>query len=159
MDHHGGLHRPLLDYGAVLGQVAKQNGDTAVLTERIVQVTDNLSIRLTGGVNPLTHRSVDCEQVTVNQPAFVQLLQHGLDTAHLIEVSDKDLASRVQLADLGGLPPDVVDLPQIDGASGGMGNGRDVQNRVGRTADGHIGPQGVFKRLGSQDIQRPDVFL
>ena len=91
VDHHGGGDGPLFDHCAVGGEVAEQDRQAAVGTERIVQMPDDLPVRLSRRVNPFPYRPRYRQSVAMDQATPIELLEHRLDAAHAGEIGDKHL--------------------------------------------------------------------
>ena len=157
MLHHFGGNRALLDHRAVGGDVALQYGDAAVFAEGVFQPADDLAVRVGRGADPVGHGAENGLAVGVELTAARQLLHHGGNAAYLIQVGDKHLAGRVQLAQLRRVAADAVNIGNIELYAALIGDGGQVQHRVGGAAERHFGAEGVLKGFFRQNVARAQI--
>ena len=141
---HFRRHGAALDHAAVGGQVAPQNLQTAGLAVGVVDGTDGLLVQDMGALDVLTQRLAgDGGHIQIQQALLGQLGLHRRNAAGLVQVGHVGGTGRGQMAEVGGLGTDLVEDLQIQRHARLMGDGQQVQHRVGGAAQGHVAGQGV----------------
>src|SRR5205814_9712627 len=83
------------------------------------------------------------EAVAVQQTLVQQGFHDHWHAADLVEVDHVELAVRLHVGDVGDLPADPVEVLQREIDTRLVGDGQQVQHRVGGSADGHGDGDGV----------------
>ena len=141
---HFGRNGAALDHAAVRGDVAPQNLQAAGLGVGVVDGADSLVVHDMGTRDVLAQGLAgDSGHIQVQQVSLSQLGLHRRDAACFVQVGHMGGARRGQMAEVRRLGADFVEEVQVDGAACLLGNGQQVQHRVGRAAQRHIAGQGV----------------
>ena len=158
--HHFGRNCRALDDTAVLGNVAPQDGDAAGLRIRMLERTDDLGILIDDALKVLPNRLAGRrDERQIEQVALGQLLHDGRHTACHIEFRNVVRASRRQVTDIGHLGRQFVEQFEVKRDPCLVRDGQQVQDGVGRAANGHLAGQRIAERLGRQDIARLDILF
>ena len=158
MDEHFRRNGASLDDTAVRSQVAVQDGDAAGLREGVVHVADDFVVGLEDTFEVLLQGLAGAgHDVGVDETGLRQLLQDGMDAAGLIEVLHVSGTGRSQMADIRRVLGDLVDLAKVHLHVDLVRDGGQVQDRVGRAAEGHVGGDGIPDGIFGQDVSGPDV--
>src|SRR5215469_452306 len=168
-------HRESLDHGAAWRKVAVEDGHTAVHSEWIRARPDNfilIDLKIVQVAAPfgkeeralLDLLEVLAERLAGNGEAVqmeqVSQFEHdGRDTTGIPEVLDRIPAGRLDVGQHRDPPVDAVEV--IDGYLNPSlpGDRRDVEQCVGRPADGGVQDHGILERFTGQDGAWPDVPL
>ena len=95
----------------------------------------------------------------VEEAALRQLLHNGRNAARHVKLLDMVRTCRGEVADVRHLAGELVERFELERYARLVGDSQQVQNRVGRAADGHFAAQRVAERLGCQDVARLDVLF
>jgi len=155
--HHLGADSGLLDDGSLGGEVALEDGDASLVVEGVVQGPDDLGVLDGGMVCDL----VDGETVGSGEVDELSLehLEDRRDPASAVQVLDGVGACGPEAGDVRGVPGDLVEVVESDGASELLGDGGQVEGRVGGSSDGHVHADGVAERVAGDDVAGLDVLL
>ena len=158
--HHGRDHRRLLDDAAVRRDVAEQNRQAAFGVMRGLQGPDDGAVRSLGAADVLAYGLAgDRQAFQVDQFRPGQLLEDGADAAGAVQILDVVRPGRAEGAEMRRHPADLVEQLEVDGNAGLMGQGRQVEHRIGGAAQGHVHRQGVSEGLFGQNLVRGDLLL
>ena len=160
MLHHFRCNCALLDGTAFLGNVAPQNCNAAGLHVRIVNRTDNLRIGVIAVCDVLADLLAgSSDLIQLDQILFGQLIHNCIDAACLIQLLNVGTACRCQMAQVRRAGRNLVQLIQIQLQTCLMCDGKQMKNRIGRTAQCHFTFQCVVDGLFGDDITRLDVLF
>ena len=159
MAAHFGSDDRLLDDRAVGRQVTKEEGEAADGRIGGSERPDDVYIAHLDGGEVLGQRAAgDGAGVPVEQAAVEQPAHDAGDAAGAIEVLDVMTADgRAQAAEVGRGSTEGVEAGELDGDAGFVGDGEEVEDRVGGAAEGHVDAKGVPKGGGGEDLARPEV--
>ena len=144
-----------LDNAAVRGNVAPQDLQTAGLRVGVLDGTDGLFVQDMGTLDILAKGLAgDGGHVQVQQALLGQLRLYCRDAARCVQIRHVGGACRCQMAQVGGLGADLVEQLQVDGHTGLVGDGQQVQHRVGGAAQRHITGQCVADGALVDDLAR-----
>ncbi len=150
--------RRLLEDGAARGDVAAQHGDAAVLVDGVVERPDHvLRPGLRRGFELLAEglagngHAVEVEQV-------LDLAQNDLKPAGLVEVVHVAAARRLDVDEHRGLVAHLVEGVEVDLDAQASRDGGEVDDAVGRSADGHQHAKGVLDGFRGDDLVRSQAF-
>ena len=99
----------------------------------------------------------DGERVAVHEPGVEQRLHEHGDAAVAVDVVHHVLAERLQVADVRNLVADAVEVVDGELDLGLVGDGEQVQDDVGRSAERHRHGDRVLERLLGQDVAGGDA--
>ena len=149
----------LLDHGAVGGQVAEEDSQPAGGGVGYIEGIDDRIVAHPGRADVLGQRAPGHgEHAGVQQAAFHQAEHHRRDAAGAVQVLDvMSPGRRAHTAQVRRAVAVVVQFSQGDLDAGLVGDGQQVQHRVGGTAQGHVHGEGVAEGGGGEDVQWPDI--
>ena len=160
VDHHLRRDGALLDHAAVRREVALEDGDAAGLAVGPVDRTDDLFVQVFSALQVFFHRFAGAgHHGSVEQVFLRQLLHHRVDAAGQVEVFHKGVPGGGQVAQVRGAGGDGVRFVQTDGDPGLVGDGRQMQHRVGGAAQGHVDRFGVAEGGFGHDVAGADVLF
>ena len=137
-------HGAALDHTAVRGNVAPQDLQTAVLRVGVVDGTDGLVVQDVCALDVLAQRLAgNGGHIQIQQALLGQLCLHGGDAACGVQVRHVGGAGRCQMAQVRGLGADLIEQLQVDGHTGLISDGQQVQHGVGGAAQRHIAGKSV----------------
>ena len=129
------------DFGhrAFLGQVAAQDDNVAAGFDRVVQRMDDLlalRIRL-NAFQRFRHRLAgDSQRIAVEQTFLQQHLHQGPNAADGDQFGHEILPARLEIGQHGNAAADAREVVEQEFDLGGVRDGEQMQNGVGRTAQG-----------------------
>ena len=97
--------------------------------------------------------------ILVQQARLAQFLEYDRHAARLEHILGDIGAAGAQRHEIGRVAEDVADIEQVKRNPGFVGNGRQMQARIGRPAGRSHHAGGIFQRLAGDDIPRPDVLF
>src|SRR5215831_17427444 len=163
------------DHGAFGGKVAVQDGHPTVHGEWIRARPDDLIlvdleiVQVTAPFSKEEWVLLDLLEVlaerlagngeTVQVEQVPQFEHDGRDAARVPEVLDRVPAGCLDVGQHRDPPVDAVEVVDGDLNPGLPGDRRDVEQRVGRPANGGMQDDGVLERFASQDGAWPEVLL
>ena len=151
--------RPAI-HDAARGQRAPQHDEAALRVHGRVERVDDHAVgarRVELG-EVLGHRAAGHrEDIAVEQPGLEQVLHHDGDAADPVEVGHVELAARLHVGDVGHAGGDAVEVVQIEGDPGLVGDGQQVEDGVGRAAEGVGDRDGVLERSLRHDLTGRDA--
>ncbi len=145
----------LLDHRTVGAEVAAQyrRGEPR-RHERIVEGPDHTAVD--GLLGMLADRAPgDRDGVGVQQRT--QLVQHCRDPAGVAEVFHQQLAGGLQVDEHRHVGGELVDVGELERNSGAPGDGDEVDDGVGRSADRGKDAYGVLEGLEGENVRQPHV--
>ena len=149
--HQPGVRRGLLDDGPARGQVAPQHRDGALGVDGIAECPDHVLLEAWTGPFDLFPEGPagDREGFQAQQrPEFAQQRDHP---SGLVEILHVVLARWLQIQQDRSFPPHLVQGLQIEVDAQAAGDGRQVDDPVGGTADGQEDPHGVLEGGRGED--------
>ena len=90
---------------------------------------------------------------------FADGLEDGRNAAGAVDIFHVILARGGDFTDMGDALGNFVEMLDAEGDARFDGQRQGVEDRVGRSAHGHIEGDGIFKRGAGEDVPRLDVFL
>ena len=160
MYQHFFRHGAGFNDGAVRGQVAFQDSDAAGSAVGFFAAVDY--------VRTADFRVFDqsADGLTGNglagfddEPFLCQFMHNRADAAGFVQVRHMMGAAGAQESQVGGLLGNFIEQFQGQLDAGFMGNGGEVQRRVGAAADSHVYGNGIFERIHGYDISREHLFF
>ena len=150
-----------LDYSAVGCQVAPQDGQSAGGAARLVDGgNDGVVVDGLGGFHVLLQGLAGHGHgVAVEQSGFQELFHDQGDAAVAAQVGHDVLSTRFHIDDVGGVLADAVKVFQGQVDARLIGDGHQVEDRVGGAAHGHGHGDGVLKGLLGHDVPGADVLF
>ena len=141
-------------------QRAPQHDEAALGVERRVERVDDDAVR-SGRVDlgqvlghgPAGHR----QHVAVQQAGVEQVLHHDGHAADAVEIGHVELAARLHVGDVGHAGRDAVEVVEVEGDPGLVGDGQQVEHGVGRAAERVGDRDGVLERRLRHDVPRGDA--
>ena len=160
MHHHLRCNSRTLNNTAVLSDVAPQNSDAAGLHIRILDRTDNFRIAVDYALQVLADRLAGAgDERQVEEITLGQFLHDGRNAACHVKLLNVMRACRSQMTDIRHLAGQLVQGFQLQRNTCFICDCQQMQNRVGRTADGHLAAQRIAECLRRQNVARLDVLL
>ncbi len=169
LEHHGpapvleqlGRGGRGLEHRAARRQVAAQDADAAIRDQRVVQRADHLVVVL-GRVAHVVPQApaVHGERFRVGQQAVLaQAAQHGGQAARVVELFHQEAARGLQVHQGGRAAPDAGPVLQVELHADAAGDRLQVDDGIGRAADGGIGADGVLEGFSRQDLREREPFV
>ena len=157
---HLGGHGAALDDAAIGGDVAPQDLQTAGLRIGSIDGTDGLVVQDVSALDVLAEGLAgDGGDIQVQQALLGQLGLHGGDAACGVQIRHVGGTGRGQMAQVGGLGADLIEQLQVDGHTGLISDGQQVQHGVGGAAQRHIAGQSVADGALVDDLACGDALL
>ncbi|CAN4018777.1 Glycerate dehydrogenase, partial [Dysosmobacter welbionis] len=151
-------HGAALHHAAVGGQIAPEDLQSAGGGVGILDGPNGVVVEVLDPLNVLAHGLAgDGQAVQIQKTALGQLRLDSRDAAGRVQVRHVGGARRGQVAQVGGLLADLVEQGQVHRAARLLGDGQQVQHRVGGAAQGHVAGQGVADAAGVDDVPCADV--
>ena len=146
--------------GAVGGQVAFQDSDAAGSAVGLFAAVDYIRTadfrvfdQRTDGLPGNGLAGFD------DEPLLCQFMHNRADAAGFVQVRHMMGAAGAQESQVRGLLGNFIEQFQGQFDAGFVGNGGEVQRRVGAAADSHVNGNGVFERIHGYDISREHLFF
>lgn len=160
MDQHFFRDGAFLDDGAVGCDVTGQDGNAAGFAVGRFDAVDDVGAENIGVFDELADGLAGHALAGLdNQAQLGQFLHDGRNPAGFVQVYHMVGAAGTELGQVGRLVGNLVEEGQRQADARFVGNGRQVQGRVGAAADGHIHGDGVFKGVQGHDIAGQDLLL
>ena len=157
---HLRCHGTALDHAAVRCDVAPQDLQTAGLGVGVVDGTDGLFVQDVGTLDVLAQGLAgDGGHIQIQQALLGQLGLHGGDAACGVQIRHVGGTGRGQMAQVGGLGADLIEQLQVDGHTGLVSDGQQVQHGVGGAAQRHVAGQCVADGALVDDLAGGDALL
>ena len=155
---------PARDFGdgALRGQVAVKDDQMAVLLDRIGEGADDFLQRRIGRHGGQILRqgfAGDGQAAAVQQTGVQQGLHHRLDAADGDQFGHEIFSARLEVGEDGDTPADGGEIIQGEFDAGAPGDGQQVEDGVGRAAQGNDDGDGVFKGAAGHNVRGPDALL
>ena len=155
---HLGGHGAALDHAAVGGQIAPEDLQTAGGAVGVFNGTDGVGVQILGAPDVLPYcLTGDGQAVQIQQVPLGQLCLYGRDAAGGVQLRHVGGARRGQMAQVGSPGGDLVEQLQVHRYASLLGDGQQVQHRVGGAAQGHVTGQGVADAALVDDVPGADV--
>ena len=156
--HQIGARRRRLEHGAIGRQIAAQHGDAAAFRQRLVERADHLGvvIRRIGGVLP-DGLAVHRRGVAVEQTGLAKGAQHRRQAAGVIIVLHQEPPRRHQIDDGRHIAPQPVPVVERKRNTDASRQRQQMDDGVGRSADGAVDANGVLERFGGEDLRHAQV--
>ncbi len=152
---HFRSHRRLLHHRPLWCQVAEQDSNASFIVVGIFQSTDYLGILYLRPLEIFAHcLAGNAQGATVNQIGLIQPGQHRLNPPSGIEIFQPMRTSRAQTAQVRDACAHLIEQIEIKIYLSLLGDGRNMQYRVGRAAQSHIYGDGVFKGFLGSNLAR-----
>ena len=110
-------------------------------------------------LDSIAHGARHRQGIQMNQILLGQFVHHGRNAARFVEVHHMMLARRAEFSNVRRAAGNLIKERCRNLNPCFMGNRREVQHRIGRTANRHIHRDGIFKGLLGQNITRTNVVL
>ncbi len=157
---HLGSHGAPLDHAAVGSDVAPEDLQTTGLRIGILDGADGLFVEDVGTLDVLAEGLAgDGGYIQIQQTLLGQLCLHGGDAACGVEVGHMGGAGGGQVAEVGGPGADLIEEFQVDGHTGLVGDGQQVEHGIGGAAQCHIAGQGVPDGALIDDLTGGDALV
>ena len=153
---HAGLDAALFHHGALGGQIAVENGQAALRIFGRGQGEDDVVFHQLHVLQVLPQGLAGDGELSGVQLGLDGLQNSG-DTSRLVQIAEGMLAGGLDVADVGHLPADLVEIVQGDGDARLMGDGRQMEGAVGGRAHGHAGGDAVAQALAGHDLPRRQI--
>ena len=161
--HHGVLQASNLGNAAFRRQITLQYGQMALLVHRVGQRADHVLVGAGKGRDILQYfgdgLASDRDAVAMQQTRRQQDLHDLGNAAGAVQVNRQVLAAGLEIAQDGRLLAHSFEVVNRPVHASRMGNGQEVQHRIGRATGGHDHGDGIFNRLAGHDIARLEVLL
>ena len=157
---HLGGHGAALDHAAVRSDVAPQDLQAAGLGVGVFDGADGLFVQDVGTLDVLAQGLAgDGGHIQIQQALLGQLCLHSGDAACGVEVGHVGGACGSQMAEVGGPGADLIEELQVDGHTGLVGNGQQMQDGIGGAAQRHIAGQCVADGALVDDLAGGDALV
>ena len=122
---------------------------------------DDLAIRFAGDLVQFLADAVAAggDAILVDETRLAQFLHHDRHAARFIKILGDVIATRLEVHEIGGVAEDFADIVQIEVDAGLVGDGGQVQPRVGRAAGAGHDAGGVLQRLERDHVTGADVLF
>ncbi|SII46516.1 Uncharacterised protein [Mycobacteroides abscessus subsp. abscessus] len=149
-----------LDDGALGGERAAEHGESAGRVDRVVERPEDLAVGVGRvdlgevlGHGPARHG----EAVAVEETGVEEGLHDHGHAADLEHVVHHVFAEGLDVAEVGNLVPDPVEVVEFEVDAGFGGDREEVEDGVRRPAEGHDDGDRVVQRLLRDDVLRSDA--
>ena len=160
MFQHFRSHGAFLDHRAIFGQVTLQHGNAAGSAHRFLVGVDHFRTKDPGTLDVFAHGLAgDGHAIFFNEAVFGQFVHDGTDTPGFLDINHVEGAAGAQLGQVRSLLADLIEQFQGQVHTGFMGDGRQVQGRVGGTPHGHIHSDGIVEGFFRHDVSGTDVLF
>ena len=160
IDQHVTGHGRLLDHRTIRGQIPAKDGDSALLRIGIIEGPDDLFVQNSCRLQIFTDRFTgDGHGFLIDDTQWTDPLHHRLNAAGCVKILDMMGACRRKFAEVGCFFAEGVKQIEIHLDACFVGNGRDVENGIGRAAEGHIHGNRIFKGGKGGNIPRFDILF
>src|SRR5690606_27258147 len=151
----GGLH-----HGTARCEGALQDRETAGAVDRVVHRPEDLAVQVGGWhVRQVLRNGASGhrEAVAVQQAGVEQRLHHDRDAADTVHVDHDVLPERLDVGQVRHLGADPAEVGERELDPCLVGDGQQVQHRVGRPTEGHHHGDRVLERLLGHDLPGGDA--
>ena len=160
MNHHFRHHCRSLYHAGVRCQISLQHCNSTCFGIRIFHRPYHFRIFVDSIFNVFSYRFAGySRQIQVKQILLGQFLHYRIHTAGLVQVFHVSRACWRQMAKIRRLCRKFIGNIQIQFYTGFMGDRREVQHGIGRTAKRHVYRKGIHKGLFRHYISWPDILF
>ena len=141
-------------------QVARQHQEACILDQRLVIRADDLLILYFHAPAIVAHGlAVDGHRAFMDQPLRDQLRHHSGNAPGAIIILAQIFACRLEIDQQGNLVPDALPILERQVDADMAGNRRQMNGRVGRSADGAVDHDGVVERISGQNVGWLEILM
>ena len=149
--------RRRLDDRAIGREIAAQHRDAGAGLERLRERLDDFAVPARRVGDVLAERlAVDRERLAVEH--VLDLAHHRRQAARVVEIFHEELARGLQVHEARQLRADLVPVLELERHADAPGDGQQVDDRVGRAADGGVHADRILER-GARENFRQRHFL